>query len=257
MYSDSHIHSFFSSDSNADLEKIIKKALTLKMEHICITDHQDFDYPHADMKFELDLTEYYSTLSSLKSKYREKLELLMGVEIGLVPFISDKFSSFLNQIPFDFIIGSSHLVHNKDPYYPEFFENRSDKECFEEYFLSIIENLKIHENFDVYGHIDYIVRYSPNKNAHYSYAAFADYIDEILKSLIHMGKGIEINTAGYKYGLDTTNPCKEIIQRYKELGGEIITIGSDAHTPEYLGHCFDKAANILISCGFTYYNIFR
>jgi histidinol-phosphatase (PHP family) len=256
MYSDSHIHTYFSTDSKAELDDIIKKAINLNMEYITITDHQDFDFPIENITFDLDVPQYYNVLTALKEKYADKIKLLIGAEIGLEPFLKEKISSFTKEIPFDFIIGSSHLIHRKDPYYKEFYENRTEKECFEEYFLSIIENLKSHKDFDVYGHIDYIVRYSPNKNAFYSYSAFADYIDEILKRLIDMGKGIEINTGGFKYGLGTTNPDSDVIKRYKELGGEIITMGSDAHTTEFIGYCFDKAARILLDAGFRYYNVF-
>lgn len=257
MYSDSHIHSSFSADSDADMEQLIQRAISLDMKYISITDHQDFDYPDLNLKFDLNIEEYYQTIQSLQIKYADKINILLGVETGIEPHLHNKITDFVKQVPFDFIIGSSHLVYRKDPYSPEFFQNRSDLECFEEYFHSILVNLKVHSEFDIYGHLDYIVRYSPNKNVNYSYSVYSDIIDEILKTLIRMNKGIEINTAGFKYGLQTTNPCPEIIKRYKELGGELITIGSDAHTPEYIGHEFDKAAGILSSCGFSYYNVFR
>lgn len=256
MYPDLHIHSRFSSDSKADLDEIIIKAINLNMEYICITDHQDFDFPDEDLTFNIDPSSYYSTLSLLKEEYSSKINLLIGVETGLEAHLHEEISSFVNEVPFDFVIGSSHLVNRMDPYEKGFFKNHSDKEGFTRYFQSIIDNLNFNKDFDVYGHLDYIVRYSPNKNKNYSYQAFSDYIDEILRKLINMGKGIEINTGGYKYGLGTTNPSEDIIKRYKELGGEIITFASDAHTPEYIASNFDKAAHILINSGFKYYNIF-
>ena len=112
-------------------------------------------------------------------------------------------------------------------------------------------------SFDTYGHIDYIVRYGPNKNRDYSYRKYADIFDEILKQLISREIGMEINTGGYHYGLGEPNPCTDIIRRYRELGGEIITIGADAHTPEKIGYAFDKAAQVLTACGFRYYTIFK
>ena len=97
-----------------------------------------------------------------------------------------------------------------------------------EYFESILENISAYDGFDVYGHIDYVVRYGPNRNREYSYGRYKDILDEILKKLISMGKGIELNTGGYHYGLGEPNPCTAVIRRYRELGGEIITIGADA-----------------------------
>ena len=126
-----------------------------------------------------------------------------------------------------------------------------------EYFESILENISAYDGFDVYGHIDYIVRYGPNKNREYSYGRYKDILDEILKKLISMGKGIELNTGGYHYGLGEPNPCTAVIRRYRELGGEIITIGADAHTPDKIACAFDKAASVLEACGFRYYTIFK
>ena len=108
--------------------------------------------------------------------------------------------------PFDFVIGSSHVVHGIDPYYPKYYEGRSEKTAYREYFESILENLNTYSDFDVYGHLDYVVRYGPDHNRFYTYEAYADIIDEILRKLISMGKGIEVNTAGFKYGLGHPNP---------------------------------------------------
>ena len=132
------------------------------------------------------------------------------------------------------MIGSSHLVHRRDPYFPDYYEGRTEEEAYREYFTSILENLAAFDCFDVYGHIDYVVRYGPNKNQNYSYGKYADILDNILRTLIHKGKGIEINTGGFKYGLGHPNPTEGVLKRYRELGGEIITIGADAHKPEHV-----------------------
>ena len=87
--------------------------------------------------------------------------------------------------------------------------------------------------------------------------SYRDIIDLILKNLIEKGVGIECNTAGFKYGLGHPHPTEEILGRYRELGGEIITLGSDAHSPEHLGFAFEKAADILKNCGYRYYTIFE
>ena len=107
------------------------------------------------------------------------------------------------------------------------------------------------------GHIDYVVRYGNKKQEEYSYEANKDIIDEILKHLILNGKGIELNTAGFKYGLGFCHPYPEIIKRYKELGGEIITIGSDGHKPEHIAYDFGKVKDILTACNFKYYTEFK
>ena len=126
-----------------------------------------------------------------------------------------------------------------------------------EYFESILENIHAFDGFDVYGHIDYVVRYGPTKNANYSWTQYQDVIDEILKLLIENGKGIEINTGGFKYGLGHPNPTEGIIRRYRELGGEIITIGADAHAPQHIGYDFQKVPDILKEAGFEYFTVFK
>ncbi len=109
----------------------------------------------------------------------------------------------------------------------------------------------------MYGHLDYVVRYGPTKNEKYTYAKHADIFDQILTHLIENGKGIELNTNGLRTGLGQPNPCADIIRRYRELGGEIITIGSDAHTPVDIASHFDEACDLLKACGFRYYCIFQ
>ena len=236
---DCHMHSSFSADSDTPMEVMIHRAVETGLQGITFTEHLDPDYPVTpdNLDFSLDISSYQKKL----------IEMHLG----------EYFDSLLSQTPFDFVIGSSHLVHGYDPYYPEFFEGRKEFLCYMEYFESILENISAYDGFDVYGHIDYVVRYGPNKNREYSYGRYKDILDEILKKLISMGKGIELNTGGYHYGLGEPNPCTAVISRYRELGGEIITIGADAHTPDKIACAFDKAARVLEACGFRYYTIFK
>ena len=92
-----------------------------------------------------------------------------------------------------------------------------------------------------------------HREQEYSYGRFADEIDEILRYLIEHGKGLEVNTAGLKYGLPFAHPHPDVLKRYKKLGGEIITVGADAHKPEHVGYDFNIVDNILEACGFKYY----
>ena len=126
-----------------------------------------------------------------------------------------------------------------------------------EYYEATLANIRKLDCFDVYGHIDYIVRYAPNKRENYSILDYKDIIDEILKLLIENGKGIECNTAGFKYGLGVPNPENYVLKRYHELGGEILTIGSDGHKPEHTAYAFDKVPALLESCGIRYYTVFH
>ena len=255
------MHTRFSTDSDADIRDMIESALKKGLQSICITDHIDKDYPfHEDTgaeAFLVDLDEYFPKLAEWKEAYAEKIQIRRGIELGLQPHLAGFYEELTNQYPFDFVIGSSHVMHGVDPYYPAYWENHTEEEGYQEYFESILENIAVFDGFDVYGHIDYVVRYGPNKNASYSYQKYADIIDEILKALIIKGKGIEINTGGFKYGLGHPNPTEDIIKRYHELGGEIITIGADAHQPEHVAFDFEKVPSILKEAGFTHYTVFK
>lgn len=257
MLSDFHMHSCFSGDSNESPENNIKKAIDLGMKHICFTDHQDFDFKYDLGMFDLDYKNYYEEISKLKDLYKDKIDIRIGLEMGLEPHLVEKTEDFASLLPYDFVIGSTHLVKGIDPYYPEYFEGRKDTDAFMEYFEYVYKSVCASTNYDVYGHLDYVIRYAPDKDKNYSYKAFAEIIDEILKTIISKGKGIEVNTASLYKGFNETNPCKEIVKKYKELGGEIITVGADAHIAANVGYGFDKLPALLKECGFDYYCIFK
>lgn len=255
---DFHLHSDFSGDSTSPMEQMIQQGIQNGLDCMCMTEHMDRDYPQEeDADFNLDTDRYVSRYQTLHSQYASRIDLRFGVELGLQPHLADFHREYIKRYPFDFIIGSSHVVHGKDPYYPSFYEGRTEDEAYLDYFLSILDNLRTEPDIDVYGHIDYVVRYGPNKNKYYSYRKFSDILDEILTALIDRGIGIECNTGGIKYGLGHPNPCEEILTRYRELGGEILTIGSDAHAPEHIGYAFDQIPELLKSCGFSHYTIFK
>lgn len=257
MFWDQHMHCNFSGDSDALPEDMIKAGIAHGLSGICFTDHLDYDYPEEPNIFLLDFDNYFKVLSDLREKYADKISVNIGIELGLQPQAAGQNLAVTEKYPFDFIIGSSHVVNHMDPYYPEFFAGRDEDAAYMEYFESVLENINSGVDFDVYGHIDYVVRYGPNKNAFYTYEKFKDIVDEILTQLISKGKGIEVNTGGFKYGLGHPNPTEDIIKRYRELGGEIITMGADAHVPEYVAYEFDKTAQIIKKCGFKYYTVFK
>ena len=97
----------------------------------------------------------------------------------------------------------------------------------------------------------------PGKNEDFTYAQYADILDELLKTAIRKGKALELNTKSLVVGMRDSSPGREVFKRYRELGGELITLGSDAHFPERIGACFDIAGEILKDAGFKYYCIYR
>ncbi|MDR1418040.1 MAG: PHP domain-containing protein [Endomicrobium sp.] len=140
---DVHVHSKFSPDSKTEVIFHIEKAIEQRAHSICITDHYDIIYLYKK--------------NDAKEKYKREIDILIGVEVGLLSQFKKQINEFLNRYEFDFIIGSSHFVGNIEPYQSIFWENRSEKEALRNYFESILENVKIFKNYDVYGHLDYYV----------------------------------------------------------------------------------------------------
>ncbi len=256
MLPDYHFHTEFSGDSTTPVRNQIERAILLHMDSLCVTDHHDYDVD-SPIDFTLDPEIYFNTMCQLREEYKERIDLRIGIELGLQPHLKQYYDQLLKRYDFDYVIGSTHFINRKDAAYPEFFEGRREEDAYLQYFEATLDNVKLKDAYDAAGHIDYIVRYGPNKAAYYNYHAYRDIIDEILKTVIEMGKGIELNTAGYRKGIGQSNPSGDIIKRYRELGGEIITVGSDAHIPEDLGADFQTAKELLKQCGFSYYTEFR
>jgi len=254
---DMHMHCHFSGDSEATPSDMAQKAVDIGLQGICFTDHLDIDYKETPGLFDLDISSYKKEISSVKKAFAGKLNIGWGIELGLQPYLAQKNNTIIKENDFDYVIGSTHVVKQTDIYFPAYYEGRTEVECYQEYFEETLRNAQSDVTFDVYGHLDYIVRYGPNKNQFYSYEKYADVIDEILRTLIQKGKGIELNTAGFKYGLGHAHPTMDTLKRYKALGGEIITIGSDGHAPEQIAWDFDKVPEILKEAGFNYFTIFK
>lgn len=261
LISDTHLHSFFSSDSEASMEDMVLQGISLGLQTLCFTEHYDYDFPvTADgLDFQLDFDAYYSMFLKLKEKYASQITLLHGIELGVQKHAGTALINLYSKIGgrFDFIINSCHLVDGLDPYDSIFFETYTPAEGLRRYFENILDNLTVYPYFQTAGHLDYVSRYMPAPRPEFHYKDYADILDAILQYLIDNEKGLEVNTAGLKHGLLWPNPHMEILKRYRALGGEIITIGSDAHRPEDMAYAFDQLPAILSEAGFRYYTLYK
>lgn len=257
IQADYHVHTDFSSDSKAPMEDMVKQAIALGFERVCFTDHMDYDFPKQyEQRFVFDVENYWKELDKMASKYPQ-IKILGGIECGMQTGLGKRYEELISSYDFDFIINSCHVLYDMDPYYPEFWVDRTEREGVRAYFEQILANITEFTNFDICGHIDYIVRYTPSKGADYKVSDYWDILEVILRKVISLGKGIELNTAGFKYGLNHPHPRAEILSRYRELGGEILTIGSDGHQPSHMAYDFAKAEALLKELGFRYYTVFE
>ncbi len=253
FYADYHMHTHYSPDSDASMEDMIRQAIKLGLSEIAFTDHVDYDgYTPA-----IDFDAYIKELKQHQKKYALQIQLTFGVEIGLGAQVADDIEALISAHDFDFVIGSSHGVNGTDLYYGDYFENKTKEDAYTTYFLAMLENINRIKSFCVYGHFDFISRYGTYPDNALVYEEFKDVIDPVLVRLVELGKGIEINTSGFRYHLNQTYPQLDIVKRYKQLGGEIITIGSDAHRPENIAERFDVAMDMLATAGFDYITLFR
>ena len=268
MLCDCHLHTEFSGDSDAPVRTQADRAVSLGMRAVCFTDHDDYDAwsPDGKQEFILDWDAYFRAMPMFREEYEGRLKILTGVELGLQLHIKSYLDERMEQYGdlIDYRIGSSHFVDGIDLYYPDYFKlspytdpDELERERYRHYFEATLRRLEAYDCYEAVGHLDYVVRYGPNRNRKFTYKDYADVIDPILEVLIRKDKALEVNTGGFKYGLGHPNPHEDIIRRYKELGGKLITVGSDAHAPEHVGFEFARTAEILKSCGFREYAVFE
>lgn len=266
IQADMHMHTWFSMDSEACPRDMADEAVRKGLKTICFTDHFDKDDLEWGEEGIFDVDAYFVEMQKLQEEYAGKLNIRIGIELGLRTYLKDYYEELTKKYPFDFVIGSVHNVPYKkdaegnilytDPAAEKLFTDRTDKEAYRLMMETTLENVRTSDCFQTLGHLDYVVRYGKSREKEYSYTDYADIIDEILKLLIEKEKGLEVNSAGLKYGLPFAHPHPDVLKRYRELGGEIITIGADAHKPEHIAYDFAKAEEILKSCGFKYYTEF-
>lgn len=262
ILADTHTHTTFSTDGHGEPEAMIASAVERGLKIYCITDHMDWLYPMDQTKFIFDPKEYFATLTKLRDKWSDRIDLRIGVELGLrdeadvaVP-VQKFYAELLRDYPFDYVIGSTHCVCHIDPYYPAYWEKRTGTHGVRQYLESELWNMEHCDGFQVCGHLDYLLRYVP-KNRRVHKAALTEVIDAILQTLIRHSIGLEINTGSLRRNYPETNPSAAIAARYYELGGRLITVGSDAHYPEHVAADFDRAEEMLTSIGFKEYAVFK
>jgi len=250
---DYHTHTDHSFDGKATIDQMIKQAIEVGLEEYAITDHIDFTYPEQRIISPTGIAANVAAVETARERYKDKIKILVGMELGLRPDLAEAGAKIAESYDFDIIIGSMHEIKGVDFYYPDLHQGRTKHEVFMLYFENMLDTVRACDCFDVLGHIGYVERYiRGEEDKSLKYADYSGIIDEILKVIIHKGKGIEINTSGYPYGLGHTHPQVDVVRRYRELGGEIITVGSDTHRPENVGGSFDKAQQVLEQAGFTH-----
>ena len=267
MFADYHVHTEFSDDSVYPMEDVIRDAVKMGMDEICITDHVDYgvktdweegmeiQYRKGDPLTNVDYPRYMEKIGRLREGYGGKITIRTGMEFGVQTHTIPQFEALFARYPFDFIILSIHQVEDKEFWTQDFQRGRSQKEYNERYYQEMLDVVKAYKNYSVLGHMDLIKRY--DEAGIYPFGEVEPMIREILKVVIADGKGIELNTSFHRYGLAEPMPSMDIFRLYRELGGEIVTIGSDSHKPEHLGAYIGEGKEILKEAGFARFCTFE
>lgn len=245
---DYHVHSDFSADCKTPMEKSIHRAIELGLEEICFTEHIDYEYPDPTIDFDLDLAGYEMKINQMRDKYEDQITIRKGVEIGVQPYLLERYNQLMKEEKFDFIICSMHTANKKDLHSGDFFKERKPEEAYEAYYNELLYCVKNFKDFSILGHLDLVKRYKKEPANHNC----TEIISAILKEIIAAEKGIELNTSGVRYGLNNGMPSKDILKLYVDLGGEIITIGSDSHTEQTISYQFKESVELLKTVGFRY-----
>ncbi|WMJ82442.1 histidinol phosphate phosphatase [Clostridium sp. MB40-C1] len=241
MMFDTHMHGEFSTDSKMRIEEAINQSRKYNLG-IIITDHMDLNF-HDKSKFRFNEEEYFKKYNPFRDE-----KVLLGIEIGMSENYINDYEDICNNHPFDYVIGSVHDMYDIDLYYAdELYKNNSKKEFYEEYFMQMVNSINTHSFIDSLGHIDYLSRCAKYEDKEMYYEEFKEHIDYVLKTLIDKGICIELNTRRLENEKAVNNLIK-IYNRFKELGGKYITIGSDAHNVESIGKNFKTALEMVEYC---------
>lgn len=266
---DNHNHCQFSFDGGrTSVEKSAEAGASIGLAGMCFTDHCDLYVPEMKARFEELQKEEFNIkaqqaeidrVQEVAERRGWNIRLFKGIEIGLYSSRREEIREVLNNNGFDQVIASLHYLDDTDPFWGEYYKDKDWKEAYGHYLETLYEEMKwAGPDIDIMGHYDYVARYAPYAKTGILYKDFPDLLDSVLKYLAENGKALEINTKTYQaYNGRLLTPDADLLKRYKELGGELISLGSDSHDAQRVGWNFEKFAHLLRNEGFKYITHFE
>ena len=267
MLADYHVHTAFSDDSQYPMEAVVQDAIAMGIEELCFTDHvdygikRDWDDPRGILYrpggpgepermpvANVDYEKYVDEIRRLQAVYGDQISLKLGMEFGMQMTTVPEYRRLFVRYPFDFILLSVHEIDDQELWTGDYQRGKSQQAYNEGYYEEIWKLVSEYRDYSVLGHLDLITRY--DRAGKYPFSKLRPILTEILKTVIRDGKGIEVNTSCYRYGLDDLTPSVEILKLYRQLGGQILTLGSDSHKKAHLGTHIPEARRILKELGY-------
>ncbi len=255
---DLHVHTDNSFDGNHSATFFCEKAEFKDMRVVAFTDHCEVDQFKNDRQYEKRIFQAFFEVAKVHSAFRGKLLVLNGIELGQPAYDAETANDIVSRYEYDQIIGSVHNLRGKEDFYfmKDLTYDEADK-LLTEYFDEIINMLEW-GNFDVVAHLTYPLRYFYSQSGlSFDLNNYKNQIDEILSLTAKKEKALEINTAGLRQPLKKLQPEVDIIKRFRELGGKMVTAGSDAHFAEHLAADIDKAYTAALQAGFEHITFFQ
>lgn len=252
---DYHVHTTQSADCSTPIFDSCAAAIRAGITEIAFTDH--IEHEPADMSYGMfDYTTYMRDLESARERFGDRLVILAGAEVDFNTGIAGEVEDFLGRHAFDFVIGSVHYGDGGEIIFPEYFASRSIGDVMNPY-LEQIQAAAETGWFDTIGHIDLPKRYRPRDHEAYDPMTCRDALTYALKAIIEGEMSFEINTSGLRQPPKTSMPGPRIVDLYVELGGTLVTMGSDSHVPETIGAGFERTFDMLECCGINGISSFR
>ncbi len=246
---DYHTHSSYSNDADHSMESMVQGAIRLGLKEMAVTDHVDYDYTDPTIDFNIDHSSYKAEIQRLRGIYGQQITLRHGLELGLQPHLIDRCTELVAAQKPDFVLCSIHTCHRQDLYLGHYYRNLTPGEAWEDYLHELLGIVRRYQAYNVIGHLDILRRYDADTAAFPKESLKPGFM-AIFTELIRNGKGLEVNTSGYRTAEDMPLPGWELLQWYHEAGGEILTLGSDAHSPDVLAYRFPETLEKLKAIGF-------
>jgi len=253
---DTHTHTDNSYDGHHSTMFLCESAESMGLRAVTFTDHVEIDYYERDNFHRVAMQSYFETAKA-RSAFRGKLLICSGVELGQPMYDVETAEILLGTLQYDEVIASVHNLRGQRDFMFLDYQTTDINEVLLDYFkeMQLMVNWG---NFDTLAHLTYPLRYiQGDKGIPVDLSRYAEQIDSLLRGLVEQGKALEINTSGLRQKLGETMPGEAIVCRFKELGGEFITIGSDAHFAKDLGAGIPEAMAMAQRCGFNAVTLYQ
>lgn len=258
---DLHCHTHFSYDAAKDssADALCRRAIELGITDLCITDHCDMDSATGGLLYPYDEDAAWGEALEAKDRYRDRLNLMLGIELGNAHHAPKKAAEVLARHPYEFVIGSLHNLRGMLDFWDFEFRPMPQKEI-ESFFgrmLGETRELIAVPGLTTLGHLTYMLRYVALAGRTFDMQPWFDRIEPLFRDVVARGLALEINVSTLWKGLGFSMPSLELLRLYRDCGGRVVTIGSDAHSPADLGRSIDEGLSILRAVGLTKIRVVR